>query len=178
MNNYIVFLRGVNVSGKNIIKMEAFKKALFKNGLSNVQTYIQSGNIFIPNSKDRPEEVKQRIETILQSEFDIETICIVKTAHELKTLVNKIPFSIEDTKQLYFTFTEKNATKEDIDAITNGDYKGDKFSVSNETIYIQCINGFGKTKLNNNFFEKKLNLKATTRNWNTIIKMIGFATKE
>lgn len=172
MTHYIAFLRGINVSGKKSLKMQLLKDAFTQNGFADTQTYIQSGNIFIPNCELNKKSVKIKIEKILLTEFDIETICIIKTANELETILNNIPFSIENTKQLYFTFTETTIDKELIKTIAKGAYKEDLFSASNDCIYIQCINGFGKTKLNNNFFERKLKCKATTRNWNTLVKMI------
>jgi len=177
MNNYIVFLRGINVSGQNIIKMKLLKEAFLKNNLSPIQTYIQSGNIFIPHYKDSSTALKHKIELILLKEFHIKTICIVKPVHELKSLIRNIPFPTDNTKQLYFTFTESTATQKNIQSLKTTTPQTDQFSVDKNCIYIRCINGFAKTKLTTNFFEKHLNLKATTRNWNTVHKMIAMANE-
>lgn len=175
MANHLVFLRGINVSGKNILKMNLLQNLLHSNGFPSSKTYIQSGNISIPNAIISTEKTKLKIESLLLEHFDIETICIVKTRDEIKALLEEIPFSTENTKELYFTFLENTPSKEALEAILEKDYKQDAFEITNDCIYIRCRNGFGKTKLNTTFFENKLKLKATTRNWNTLTKMMALA---
>ena len=50
--------------------------------------------------------------------------------------------------------------------------ENEKFEVSNREAYLYCPNGYAKTKLKNNVFEKKLNTVATTRNWKTTNKLL------
>lgn len=173
MNDYLLFLRGVNVSGKNILKMADFKECLHKNNFPNAKTYIQSGNILIPNTPLNSETLKIKIEELLLKQFNIDTICIVKTLEELKTTLLKVPFSTESTKEMYFTFLSELPAKKNTETLLEQNYNQDIFEIEKDCIYLKCANGYGKTKLNNNFFEKKLAIKATTRNWNTLTKMIA-----
>lgn len=178
MSDYIIFIRGINVSGKNILKMKLLKETLLKYDFTNVQTYIQSGNVFIQDSTLSKNALKLQIEDILEKDFNIQTTVLIQTVEEVKILLTQIPFSTENTKQLYFTFIDSIPNNETVLQLKGNDYKGDQFTISKNCIYIQCINGFGKTKLNNNFFEKKLSVKATTRNYNTLVKMTTFASKD
>lgn len=172
MTDYIIFIRGINVSGKNILKMHLLKEVLSNYGFEHVKTYIQSGNLLIPNSDVSSQNIKSKIELVLQEHFQIETICIVKKLNEIKHILQSFPFSTKNTKELYVTFLNQTPSKEKIETIIGKDYKEDNFKILENLIYIQCKNGFGKTKLTNNFFEKKLNVHATTRNWNTLNKII------
>lgn len=178
MKNYIVFLKGINVAGKNLVKMPALKTALTNNNLLEIKTYIQSGNILISNSNLDVNTIKEKIEKILREDLKIDTVSFVYSVEEIQTIINEIPFPIKDTKQLYFSFLSEIPSKEKQDLLLKKDYKHDAFQISKKHIYICCINGYGKTKLNNNFFEKNLRLKATTRNWNTVNRMITLAGEQ
>lgn len=49
--SYVVFLRGINVGGHNV-GMEQLRALLIECGLTNVRTYIQSGNVFFDTDVD------------------------------------------------------------------------------------------------------------------------------
>ena len=101
MMDYILFLRAVNVAGKNKLKMQDLKLALQSEFL-DAQTYIQSGNLLIPNCDLNKTEVKSIVEKIVLKNFDIDTTAIIKSSTELQDLMDTIPFQIMETKQLYF----------------------------------------------------------------------------
>lgn len=176
MMDYILFLRAVNVAGKNKLKMQDLKLALQSEFL-DAQTYIQSGNILIPNCDLTKTQVTSIVEKIVLKNFDIDTTAIIKTTKELQGIMDTIPFQITETKQLYFCFLEKMSTQDTTILNAVNQHHGDNFIVQNDMVYIQCLNGYGKTKLTNHFFEKKLETSATTRNYNTISKLIEMASK-
>lgn len=171
MTTYIILLRGINVSGKNILKMADLKMSLTKHGFVNCKTYIQSGNITISSKKDKP-SIKTIIEEILIKKFNIKTSCFVTTKTEFETMLKHLPFPSDKPKELYFTFFNETPKKEHIENLKLANKTNDQFKIRDKTIYIQCVNGYGKSKLTNVFFENKLGLKATTRNYNTVKKLI------
>lgn len=171
MRNYIILLRGVNVSGKNILKMDLLKKSLKQNGFTNLKTYIQSGNIILQALQCKT-EIKKSIEILLLNEFQISTQVFVYSAKELETTFVETPFPKDDLKKLYFTFLEKQPSAENIQNLSSYITETDKFKCNRTTLYLYCGNGYGKTKLTNNFIENKLDVNATTRNYNTIRKLI------
>jgi len=176
MMDYILFLRAVNVAGKNKLKMQDLKLALQSEFL-DAQTYIQSGNILIPNCNLTKTQVKSIVEKIVLKNFDIDTTAIIKSSKELQDIMDTIPFQIMETKQLYFCFLETMSTKDTTTFNSVTQYHGDNFMIKKDMVYIQCLNGYGKTKLSNHFFEKKLETSATTGNHNTISKLIEMASK-
>ena len=98
---------------------------------------------------------------------------------EFKNIFQSNPFvNIQnlDISKLYVSFLENTPNIEDIQIISEIQSDVDKFIVDGKVVYVFCPNGYGKTKLNNTFFEKKLKTSATTRNWKTVTKLIELAS--
>ena len=72
----------------------------------------------------------------------------------------------------------KNPSETQIQKVINIDYPPDKFKIIGSEIFIYCPNGFGKTRLYTNFFEKKMRIKGTGRNWKTITTILNIAEKK
>jgi len=173
MKTYIILLRGINVSGKNKIPMAELRKLLNDLQFSNVQTYIQSGNIILESNKNK-EDICKEISTGIKTKFGFEIAVFVKTITEFETIFDNYPFSIENEKIVAFCFLNKSVTEITLD-INN--IREDEYKIVNNVVYLNCISGFGKTKLTNNNIEKKLNVIATTRNFKTTKKLIELAKK-
>jgi uncharacterized protein (DUF1697 family) len=81
-----------------------------------------------------------------------------------------------DIEKLHITFLAEIPEQENVESIRNINYSPDKFIIIDKEVYLYCPNGYGITKLSNNFFEQKLKIKATTRNWRTVNKLFEMAT--
>jgi uncharacterized protein (DUF1697 family) len=179
MKTFIAILRGINVSGHRLIKMEALKKLCIDNGFENVQTYIQSGNIVFdhPDGKD--------LETVLtraiKNNFGHDVPVTVLSATEWKKILDNNPYVNDKTKDpasLYVTVLSGKPDKSPLDKIKTGLYGNDAFICKGNIIYLYCPGGYGKTKLTNDFFESKLKLGATTRNWKTMNVLLKMTSKK
>jgi len=172
MKKYIILLRGINVSGKNKLPMADLRDLLTDLGFKNVQTYIQSGNIIL-ESEEGKSVTCNKIKEAIQTKFGYDVPVIARTISEWKKAVAKYPFPIDNPKIVAFVFLNKKVyeTKIEVKNIDN-----DQYLIDNDMVYIHCQTGFGKTKLSNNLFEKKLNVTATTRNYKTTIKLLELAT--
>lgn len=100
---HLALLRGINVSGHNMIKMDTLKSLLETLGYQNIETYIQSGNVFLETTEENPNSIGFAIkqEIFKQLGFDVPVIVISKSDLE-KCLTNN-PFFKEknvDTKKL------------------------------------------------------------------------------
>ena len=114
----------------------------------------------------------------MKKEWDYDVTIILKTPIALKKIISKNPFlkgREKETKYFYFTFLADNPSKELLNNIKDFESKDDKFIIKGKEIYVFCPGGYGTTKLNNNFFERKLKVGATTRNWNSINNMVDNA---
>ena len=100
---------------------------------------------------------------------------------DLKIVAKNNPFTNqrnEDVRGLHVTFLSGEPEQAKLQQIKTGQYGSDEYVVKGKAIYLCCPHGSGKSKLNNNFFEKKLNVTATTRNWNTITALVGIGEKK
>ena len=158
MKTYISLLRGINVSGQKLIKMDALKKAYENLGFRNVTTYVQSGNVIFSASETEPEKLEKIIYNRIEKDFGFEVPVMVLTAEKLKQVVDNSPFVIDpsiDPVFLHVTFLASKPGKFDSSAIEAKKQDGEEISFADEVIYLYCPNGYGRTKLNNNFLDRK-----------------------
>ncbi len=175
MKTYIVLLRGVNVSGKNIVKMADLKTVLNDNGFKNVSTYIQSGNIVL--SYDLPKEaIATKVQQLINDHFQLQITVFCLDLKEMETALKHNPFTdnIEPNK-LFLTFLNEEPFQDLLIDLSAIDFAKDQFKVIDKVLYFYLPEGMSNSKLNNNFFEKKLKVTATGRNLNTIHKLIDLA---
>jgi uncharacterized protein (DUF1697 family) len=177
---YIAMLRGINVSGKNIIKMEDLRRSFEAMGFDGVSTYVQSGNVIFESAKASSTVLSQRIGEKILHDFGFAVALILKTPNELKTVVGANPFvkkSTIDHSKLYVTFLSRppsTTALRNLDALKAGP---DEFFITGREIYLYCPNGYGRTKLSNNVFERMLSVAATTRNWKTAHMLLEMSSK-
>ena len=171
MKTYIVILRGINVSGKNILPMAELRELLSSLQFENVQTYIQSGNIVL-NSEFSKEEIVDKVKNGIASTFGYDVPVLVRTIDEWEKAIANNPYPTENHKIVSFTFLSEVPIETVVEVnITNDDVH----TVLNDMVYMYCPDGFGRTKLTNNLFEKKLKVTATSRNFRTTMKLLEMA---
>jgi uncharacterized protein (DUF1697 family) len=180
MTTYISILRGINVSGQKLIKMDALKKTFENLKLENVRTYIQSGNVIFSGNETNEKELEEKIGKQIETDFGYHVPVIVLTAEKLKQLIEQNPFAKDTEKEIGFlhvTFLAGKPQQDDIKSIEDKKQKGEEIQISDKAVYLYCPHGYGKTKLTNSFIEGKLKVKATTRNWKTTNELLSMATK-
>jgi uncharacterized protein (DUF1697 family) len=174
MKRYIVLLRGINVSGKNKLPMAELRAILSSLGYQNIQTYIQSGNIVL-DTKETKSKVCKKIKEAILLKYNYDVPVLARTISDWKRIIENNPYkNREDQKKMYFTFL-KGAAKET--SIEVNKAPGDEFAIIDDVVYLYCEGGYGNTKLSNNLFENKLKTKATTRNFNTTMKLFELTKK-
>ena len=175
MKTYISILRGINVGGKNLIKMNSLQAMFEGMGFHNVKTYIQSGNVVFQSLETHPEELERLISEGILREYQFNVPVLVREVSELKSILALNPLITdfeEDISKFHVTFLSKLPESQYLQGIISGSYLPDKCIIIGRTIYLVCPNGYGKTKLNNNFFENKLKVSATTRNLRTLMELV------
>lgn len=170
----IVLLRGVNVSGKNKILMKDFVLLLQQNTIiKEVKSYIQSGN-FVIKTDANLKEINQLITQLILEHYHYQIATFSYSFQDFVQIKNEHPFDIID-KRNYITFFEKPISTTAIQNLSNKDFELDPYQIEKNAIHTFYNISYSKSKLNNNVFEKQLETTATTRNWNTINKLISIA---
>ncbi len=178
LQTYIALLRGINVSGHKIIKMEALREALAELQFANVSTYIQSGNILFQSGINNPFILEQQIAGIIEKHFKFQVPVIVVTVKEINAVINNNPYSeneIKDPAQPYVAFLSEIPTTGAVAVLKSVDFSNDSFVHIGKTLYLLYARSAADTKLTNTVIESKLKVRATTRNWKTIQKLIDLA---
>ncbi len=176
---YISILRGINVSGQKKINMLELKSLYESLGFKNVVTYIQSGNVIFDSTDKKIPDLKSRIEKAIDKKYKCHVPVEIRTRLELKNIIKNNPFSpvdlaAEGTKVLV-TFLCSKPTKTEIANLYKYVVSPEKLVVKGTEVYLYCPNGYGKSKLSNNFLENKLGVVATTRNWKSVYKLYELA---
>jgi len=177
---YISFLRGINVSGKNKIKMEVLRELYTSLGLHHVSTYLQSGNVVFTASKKKAAALEKEISSAIEQQLGLQVPVLVRTLEQLNELILQNPYIGETEKNLAFLhvtfFSGEGAlTDKHLLSIANKKLPDEEAQLKATTVYLYCPHGYGTTKLHNNFWETQLKQTATTRNWKTINELARIA---
>jgi uncharacterized protein (DUF1697 family) len=172
---YIAFLRGINVSGQKLIKMVELKAIFEKSGYKNVRTFIQSGNVVFESPKTKNESLAKKIEAMLEKKLGYDVSVVVRTPDEVKSIIWAYPFSKiknHDNFRLHVAFLSAVPDKAAIKELEELSSKDEMFKVAANNVYVIYSKGFPDTLTGKGILEKKLKVRATVRNWNTVNKIL------
>jgi len=178
MPTYVAMLRGINVSGQKIIKMEALRASMASLGFADVKTYVQSGNIIFKTAKASTTVLVKKIAGKILADFGHTVSVLVRTPQELADTLKHNALLAEpgvDEARLYVTFLAEAAPENAEMLLKPLATASEKFCIRGREIYLHCPAGYGNSKFSNNAIEKKLSAQATTRNWRTTIALCELA---
>jgi uncharacterized protein (DUF1697 family) len=169
VTTYVAMLRGINVGGHAKVAMTDLRASFAEMGFDDVQSYIQSGNVVFRSSKS-PTTLTSAIERALESAFGHGIKVVIRTGAQLAAVVGHNPLLGRDREpaKLHVTFLASKPAPSRLGALDAGAFLPDEFIVSGREVYLHCPEGYGRTKLNNAFFERSLGVVTTTRTWNTV----------
>ncbi len=175
METYIALLRGINLGAHKKVAMPALKSLFESLGLQSVQTYIQSGNVVFQGPQTGLPLLTERLESAIAGHFGFEVPVILRTQAAWARSVENNPFLRESAAEpafLHVTLLDKTPDGGLVDRLDTSRYEPDRFILSGTEIYLYCPQGYGQTKLHNTFLENKLKVRATTRNWKTMLQLM------
>lgn len=173
MTTYIVLLKGINVGGHKKIAMAKLRELLTQEGFLDVQTYIQSGNIILKSKECSALKIEDTIHHLILTHFGFEVSVLAKTKAELKAIFDRCPFIEDKKKKSYFVMLHNTPDAELVKKASEKMYKDEDYIISNNCMYYYSSKGFGQSKFNVNYFERKFNTFATARNYNTLLKLLS-----
>ncbi|MDD4970231.1 MAG: DUF1697 domain-containing protein [Paludibacter sp.] len=178
MTTYISILRGINVGGHNQIKMDTLRQLYVELGYADVKTYIQSGNVIFRDDSTDPKVLEKSIADKIMNTLGLKVQVLVLTIEDLKNALDNNPYTKDPSRDIAFmhlTFLSDIPDSALVQKIPADEFTPDEFHCSGKTIYLYMPDGYGNTKLNNTFFEKKLKVTATTRNLRTSLEIMRLA---
>jgi uncharacterized protein (DUF1697 family) len=178
MHTLISMLRGINVGGQKTIRMTELKEIYESLGYSQVTTYVQSGNIVFDCANREVSSIAGAIEKEIARYFGFSVGVIVRHSDDFRRIINNNPFIAqrnEDPERLHVTFLAASPAAAVLNNLTAPAGTTDEYFLRSSEIYLFCPNGYGRTRLSNTFFEKKLQVLATTRNWKTVNALYNIA---
>ncbi len=172
---HLSLLRGINVGGRNKIRMADLKSLYERLGFGSVETYIQSGNVIF-ETKDRSRSgLKEKIEEAIVETFGFPVPVELRTHQELGDVIANCPFGAinpaADGTRVLVTFLAERPAADRISAIRQYVAAPEELVVNGREVYLRCPGGYGNSKLNNTFLERNLGVAATTRNWKSVHKL-------
>ncbi|UAB82359.1 DUF1697 domain-containing protein [Marixanthomonas sp. SCSIO 43207] len=174
MTTYIALLRGINVGGHKKFTKAQQLEMLSGLGYDNTKVYLHTGN-WIFETSEREEAIAQHISEAIQAQFGWKLPILVLPLSEIETIFQDCPFSEEKKKNSYFIILSEQPNEAFVKEVALIQYSNEEVVIKDRCIYFYSANGYGRTTFNMNRYEKKLNVQATSRNYNTMTTIIGMA---
>ena len=171
-------LRGINVSGQKRVSMDKLVSLFEALGVQKVRTYIQSGNVVFDSVKIEATELSKKIERAIEKCFGFTVSVVTKTKSDFGKTIKNNPYLKDkkiDPSKLHVTFLKDAPNKAEVKKLLELENDVDTFYVVGSEVYLHCPNGYGRTKFTNIYFEKKLSVTATTRNWKSVKSLFEMA---
>ena len=177
MPKYAAFLRGINVGGKNKIKMETLREMFAALGFENVKTYINSGNVIFETAETNDKILSDKIEKAIEKEFSLKIKVMVRTIDEIREIIKNNPFDgkFENHKNLHVLFLDEELPEEKRELLLANNNENEMFAVRKREIFCLLRAGFSDSLLGKDYIGKKLKTSATARNWRTVNKILEFS---
>ena len=167
---YAAFLRGINVGGKNMIKMETLRKTFEGLGYENVKSYVNSGNLVFEARKTDDGKLAKKIHAAIQKEFGFDISVMVRSMDEISKIVADNPYDgqFDDHKYFHVFFLDRELSKEEKKLLLEQANEKEMISVDGRTIYYLLRISILDSALGKGFLDRKLKIPVTGRNWRTI----------
>ena len=175
---YIALLRGINVGGHKPIAMVELRALLSDLGYERPQTLLQSGNAVFEGGWRSAETVEAQIEAAARKRFGADVGVLVRSPLEWQAIVDRNPFPVEAKRgpaRLVLLCTKQTLAAAHIAAVRKAIVGRETIEGGTRHAYIVYPDGQGRSKLTLALIEKTIGMRATARNWNTVLKLRDLA---
>jgi uncharacterized protein (DUF1697 family) len=180
MTTYIALLRGINVGGHQKVTMADLRDMATHLGLAEAQTLLQSGNLVFRTAARSATQLEHLLEAEAIKRLALQSDFIVRTAEEWKTIAARNPFleqAERDPSHLVVMFFKDAPKASDIAALRAVITGPEIVHADGRQAYITYPDGIGDSRLTNSLIERKLGVRGTARNWNTVLKLEALAIR-
>ncbi len=177
---YVAFLRGINVGGKNKVKMETLRETLSAHGFTNVKTYINSGNVIFETAPTDEIELIEVIEKAIETEFLLKIKVMVRQISEIENIVKNNPFAgqFENDKDLHVFFLDEELPLEKRELLLANNNENEMYFVRHREVFCLLRISVLDSLMGKDYIGKKLKVSATARNWRTVGKILELADSQ
>lgn len=172
---YLVMPRGINVGARNRVPMAGFRSKLTEAGYSDVVTVLASGNVIVSAEADRPDEVAATVRRLLSEAFEVNVRCIARTADDVRGVLDRNPLRevVSDPSRYLVNFLSEEPDPGLAGALLEEDHSPEAIVIEGAEAYVWSPDGLKAMTLSYAYLEKRLEVVATARNWNTINKIVA-----
>ncbi len=168
------FLRGINVGGRNKIRMADLRELYADLSMTNVRSLLQSGNVIFATAQADLTNVKLELEAGIRSAFGLDIQVLLRSADDFEKIIARHPFSAEqlnEPRKAAVVFLSDAPDSAAVDALRESNPGREVIHAAGCELYIFYTDGMARSKLDNKRIESRLGLIATARNWNTCLKL-------
>ena len=176
MNQFVALLRGINVGGKNLIKMAELKACFEALGFENVRTYIQSGNVLFRADESDQAGLTTRLEDALSKTFNYQSRVVVRSEEEMKAIVAHAPkgFGSDPATYRYDVIFLKDplTSSQAMQSVTMKEGVDQAFAGNGVLYFSRLISKAAQSHLTR-IITLPIYQSMTIRNWNTTTKLLS-----
>ncbi len=166
MTRHAALLRAVNV-GKRKVPMAELREVAEGLGLARVRTYIQSGNLLF-DAEPGP-DLALRLAAAIEARFGFAVPVVLRTAAELRVTIDRVPFA--DLEHVHVAFLDRAPSAAEVASLEPDRSPGDAWEVVGADLYLHLPNGVGRSKITNEWLDRRLRATSTSRNWRTVLAL-------
>lgn len=173
---YAALLRGVNVGGSRKLPMAELRALLGEIGFDDVRTHLQSGQAVFSSGHGDEDSLAAALAEAIEKRFGFAVDVLVRDHAYLRAVVEACPFPAAEleAKQLHVTYFSAPAEADRFAGIDAEAFRPEEFRLGDRALYLYVPDGLGRSKLAEQLARPRLTkgLVATTRNWNTVVKLV------
>lgn len=170
----VALLRGININPRSQVDMADLRGLLGRLGFTDVRTHLRSGNAIFEADGRPPEEVSPVIEAALAEDLGVRAAVMVRTAADLRAVVEDNPLPVPDPAKFAVVFLAEPPDRALLESLDPAAYAPEEMGIGRRELYIHYPEGLRRPRLQP-LLEKRSGLVGTARNWNTVTRLLALA---
>ena len=175
MTTHVALLRGINLGAKNKVPKQTLIDVFGEAGALETRTYIQSGNVLFQSDDDRVDGIAEAVSAAIHDRLGLTVPVLIRSFAELRQTVAANPFVAAGAPpdRLHVMFLSARPALGAVADLDPARGTSDAFAVVDRAVYLHLPNGAARSKLTNDWFDRRLGVVSTNRNWGTTLKLLG-----
>ncbi len=164
----VALLRGINLGPHKRIAMPALREIVESLGHTEVETYLQSGNVVFRPKPRAPKDLAASLTAAIAEATGLDVPVVVRTGEELGKVVAANPYTVDDPTRVVVAFVANEIDLGDLALGDLSEYLPDELTLHGRELYLSLPNGQGRSKLMEALTKRRLPTTLTVRNWRTV----------